>query len=193
MSKLLTIGQPERLKVVFSSTEFSTDCIGDHHSTVTCEIEVTLLFSIPSITQLNRGTIMEALSGECLCGAITYECTESALMAGHCQCTDCQKISGAGHASNIAVPKGSLNISGQLSFHEKVADSGNTVKRGFCPDCGCHIYAENSGMQQFEFIRAGSLHNLELFSPGMVVYARSGASWDHTDPSLPHFETTPEM
>lgn len=134
---------------------------------------------------------MEKISGECLCGAVKYQCTEEAVMAGHCQCTDCQKISGSGHISSIAVPKGSLRIDGKLSFHEKQADSGNIVKRGFCQQCGCHIYAENSGMPQFEFIRAGSLHNLESFKPMMIVYARSGPSWDYTDPSLPKFETMP--
>jgi hypothetical protein len=136
---------------------------------------------------------MPNLSGECLCGHISYSCTEEPVMAGHCQCTDCQKISGAGHIANIAVPRDSLTITGDLAFHEKQAESGNTVKRGFCPKCGSHIYAENSGVPHLEFIRAGSLHDLEKFKPSMVVYASSGASWDHMDPALPKFETMPEM
>ncbi|MFA0812531.1 GFA family protein [Microbulbifer epialgicus] len=136
---------------------------------------------------------MSNLSGACLCGAVSYTCESEAIMAGHCQCTDCQKISGAGHIANIAVHKGSIRISGRLMFHEKRAESGNLVKRGFCPSCGCHIYAENSGMPQLEFLRAGSLHNLEQFSPSMVVYAGSGASWDYMDPKLPKFEKMPEL
>lgn len=136
---------------------------------------------------------MGKLSGECLCGAVEYECAEEAIMAGHCQCTDCQKISGAGHISNIMVPRGSLTIRGSLKFHEKQADSGNIVRRGFCPECGCHIYAENSGMPHFEFIRAGSLRDLEEFRPSVVVFARSGPSWDHMDPALPRFETMPQI
>ncbi|WP_444935671.1 GFA family protein [Microbulbifer sp. JMSA004] len=136
---------------------------------------------------------MSKISGECLCGYISYSCSEEPVMAGHCQCTDCQKISGAGHIANIAIPRGSLTISGDLAFHEKQTDSGNTVRRGFCPRCGSHIYAENSGMLQFEFIRAGSLHDLEQFNPTMVVYAGSGASWDYMDPELQKFEKMPEM
>lgn len=136
---------------------------------------------------------MGKLSGECLCGAVEYECAEEAIMAGHCQCTDCQKISGAGHISSIMVPRGSLTIRGSLKFHEKQADSGNIVRRGFCPECGCHIYAENSGMPHFEFIRAGSLRDLEEFRPSVVVFARSGPSWDHMDPALPRFETMPQI
>ena len=136
---------------------------------------------------------MSNLSGECLCGQVSYSCTEEPCMAGHCQCSDCQKISGAGHAANIAVPRGSLTINGDLAFHEKEAASGNTVKRGFCPQCGSHIYAENSGIPQLEFLRAGSLHDLEKFKPTMVVYASSGASWDHMDSELTKFDTMPEM
>lgn len=136
---------------------------------------------------------MSKISGECLCGDVSYECSQEPVMAGHCQCTDCQKISGAGHIANIAIPRGSLSISGQLAFHEKQAESGNIVKRGFCPNCGSHIYAENSGVPQLEFIRAGSLHDLEQFKPAMVVYSSSAASWDHMDPELPAFEKMPEM
>ncbi|WP_271274210.1 GFA family protein [Aliamphritea hakodatensis] len=136
---------------------------------------------------------MATLTGECLCGEIRYECTREPVMAGHCQCRDCQKISGTGHISSIALPKGSLDIQGTLSFHDKKAASGNIVRRGFCPGCGCHIYAENSGFPQLEFIRAGSLHDPEAFKPGMVVYAGSAASWDYIDPELPAFEAMPEM
>ncbi len=136
---------------------------------------------------------MTTLSGECLCGAINYHCTEAPVIAGHCQCTDCQKMSGTGHSSNMAVPRGGLTIQGRMAFHEQKAESGNIVKRGFCPQCGSHIYAENSGMPHFEFIRAGSLHDIEKFKPTMVVYTSSGAQWDHIDPTLTAFETMPKM
>lgn len=134
---------------------------------------------------------METLSGECLCGAVSYECPEAPIMAVHCQCTDCQKLSGTGHQSSIIVPRGSVTLVGSLSFHEKKADSGNVIRRGFCPECGCHMYAENSGFPEFEFLRAGTLRNLESFEAGMVVFARSGASWDILDPALPKFDTMP--
>ena len=135
---------------------------------------------------------MEKLSGECLCVAVSFECSEDAVLAGHCQCSDCQKISGTGHASNIGVPKGSMTVKGTLSYHEHKADSGNTVKRGFCPNCGCDIYIENSGLPMFEFLRAGSLHNLELYNPTMLVYAKQGVSWDTIDPALTVFEGMPD-
>ena len=134
---------------------------------------------------------MEKLSGSCLCGAVRYTCSQSSVMAGHCHCNDCQKISGAGHTSNIAVPKGSTSIMGELRYFEHQADSGNTVTRGFCPQCACDIYIENSGMTDLEFLRAGSLDNLEQFKPQLAVYACRSASWDPVDKSLTVFEKMP--
>ena len=136
---------------------------------------------------------MDKLSGECLCGAVSFTCSEDALLAGHCQCTDCQKISGAGHLSNIGVPKGSVTVKGELSYHEHTADSGNVVRRGFCSKCGCDIHIENSGIPQYDFLRAGSLHDLELFKPTLVVFSKSGVSWDYLDPTLQYFEGMPGM
>ena len=135
---------------------------------------------------------MEKLSGSCLCGAVTYSCSQSPVMTGHCHCNDCQQISGAGHASNIAVPKGSTSINGELSHFEHQADSGNTVRRGFCPQCACDIYIENSGMPDLEFLRAGSLDNLEQFKPQFAVYASRSASWDPVDTSLTVFDKMPD-
>lgn len=134
---------------------------------------------------------MDTVTGECLCGQLQYRCEAQAIMAGHCQCTDCQKMSGSGHASSIAFPAGSLKITGEMSTYQKKADSGNIVTRGFCPNCGSQVHATNTGYEQFEFIRAGSLHNLEHFKPTMVVYAKSAASWDSTDPELVHFDEMP--
>ncbi|MGD8110851.1 GFA family protein [Vibrio sp. TRT 21S02] len=136
---------------------------------------------------------MKGISGRCLCGEVRYTCSKPVVMAGYCQCKDCQKLSGTGHTANIAVPKGSLSFVGELAYHQKQADSGNTITRGFCPKCGSHIYASNNGMSEFEFIRAGSLDDLELFKPSMVVYASSGASWDHLSQELPKFDKMPEL
>jgi hypothetical protein len=74
--------------------------------------------------------------GGCLCGAIRYEIAAEPMLAGHCQCHDCQHQTGGGHASFMAVPADALKLTGALRFYESTADSGNTIRRGFCPTCG---------------------------------------------------------
>jgi len=133
------------------------------------------------------------IKGGCACGAIRYEIAAEPIMAGHCQCRDCQHATGGGHASMIAFPKAAAKVSGSPKFHDVKADSGNTASRGFCPSCGSFVMARNSGMPDMVMIAAGSLDDPSVFKPQMVVYTRSAQPWDRMDPELPKFASLPEM
>ena len=39
------------------------------------------------------------IEGGCLCGAVRYEANAEPAFAVHCYCRQCQRITGAGHAS----------------------------------------------------------------------------------------------
>lgn len=132
-------------------------------------------------------------TGGCLCGAIRYECSAEPVMAEHCQCLDCQKQSGTGHASGMLVPKGALKITGTAKYYETKADSGNTVARGFCPNCGIPVFSRSTGMQDMTFLVVGSLDDPSEFRPGMVVYTSCAQPWDVVDPALPRFPKMPPM
>jgi hypothetical protein len=133
------------------------------------------------------------LTGGCECGAIRYECSAAPIMAGHCHCRSCRKASGAGHASHVMVPKAAMTIAGDARFYERTADSGNTVRRGFRPNCGAPDYAESSGWPDMLTLWAGSLDDPALFRPAMIVYADDAPSWDRIDPALPSYPSTPEQ
>jgi hypothetical protein len=132
------------------------------------------------------------LSGGCECGGIRYECSAEPIMAAHCHCRACRKASGTGHGSHVLVPRAAVRITGDARFYQRPADSGNTVRRAFCPSCGASVYGESSGWPDMMTLRAGSLDNPELFRPGMIVYAAAAPSWDHMDPALPSSPTMPE-
>ena len=130
-------------------------------------------------------------TGGCDCGAIRYECTGEPVVAGHCQCRDCQRFSGAGHLSLMMMPKGAVTVTGEPKFYAKPADSGNMVYRGFCPNCGSSVLGKNSGMSDLIFLLAGSLDDPSVFEPTVVVYTERGHAWDHLDPSLMKFPLMP--
>jgi hypothetical protein len=134
-----------------------------------------------------------AIKGGCLCGAVRYESQAEPIMAGHCQCLDCQKDSGTGHASHVMFPKAVVTISGPTKEYRSRADSGNTVTRSFCTNCGSPIYGTSTGFPDMITVRAGSLDDPGLFKPQMVVYAVRGRAWDGVDPALPRFERMPPM
>jgi hypothetical protein len=74
--------------------------------------------------------------GGCRCGGIRYEIAAEPVLAGQCQCLDCQRETGGGHSSFMGFPADAVELAGTPQFHEVKADNDNTVRRGFCPTCG---------------------------------------------------------
>jgi hypothetical protein len=83
---------------------------------------------------------------------------------------DCRKSSGTGHCTHVVIPE---DVTGAVTFYDRPADSGNIVRRGFCPTCGSPVYSKNLGMPGVVFPRASSLDDPEIAKPQMVVYATS--------------------
>lgn len=131
------------------------------------------------------------LSGGCLCGAVRYETADEPKIVGHCHCVDCRKSSGTGHCTHVGTVMDALKVIGDLHFYERDADSGNNVRRGFCPNCGCAVYSTNSGYPGMAFIRASSLDDPDAIVPNVRVYASRAPSWDHMDSTLPSFDEMP--
>lgn len=133
----------------------------------------------------------EPLTGGCHCGAVRYEALAEPMYPGHCQCTNCRRLGGTGHASLFALPADTVRITGETRTYDYAADSGNTVTRHFCPTCGTGVYNTNSGMQGLITPFASTLDDPTRFQPGMVVFASSAVPWDHVEPGLHRFERMP--
>jgi hypothetical protein len=77
------------------------------------------------------------INGGCACKSIRYECTVSPLGMRYCHCCDCQNTSGTDHSTVFAVPVSAVTITGKPKYYESLSSTGITVRRGFCPECGC--------------------------------------------------------
>lgn len=135
----------------------------------------------------------EPISGGCFCRAVRYHSSASPLDALICQCRDCQYDSGTGHSCQVMLPKRSLVITGNIKMFDAVADSGNAIRRGFCPACGSSLLYETAAFPKAVFVTAGSLDDPSRFAPSMVLYTASAQAWDRIDPSLPTFAGMPEL
>jgi len=129
--------------------------------------------------------------GGCLCGAIRYETAGEPMFGGQCQCLDCQHETGGGHANFMAFPAEAVNLTGTPRFHEVKSESGNTVRRGFCPTCGSPVVAATSGLRGVTTISAGSLDDPSVFKPQFFCYTSRWHAWDRVDPALPSFPKMP--
>ena len=131
------------------------------------------------------------LSGGCACGAVCYEVSGAPVSSVQCQCHDCQRATGSGHVNAMAFPQAVVILTCELRYHEVRSDSGNTVSRGFCPNCGAPVMWKFAGNPELRAIMVGSLDDPSGFSPQMVFYTSRGHAWDRLDPALPKFDTLP--
>jgi len=127
---------------------------------------------------------MNHYEGGCACGAIRYEVRAASQFSFHCQCRQCQRITGSGHASQFMVPKEAVSLRGELTYYDQRAESGNSVSSGFCPTCGSPILKRSSGHPEVLFFHAASLDDPSLFKPQKIVWSASKQPWDYVDPNL---------
>lgn len=125
------------------------------------------------------------LTGGCACGAIRYECKASPEFTLICQCRQCQRISGSGHAAQFVATAASTAVHGEVKYYQQTSDAGNTVSSGFCADCGSPVLKTSSAYPQYLVFHAATLDDPGAYQPQMVVYSQFKQPWDHVDPSLP--------
>jgi hypothetical protein len=134
---------------------------------------------------------MPRISGGCLCGAITYQAHCDIARIINCHCSDCQRATGAVHATLIFVPEAEVKITGYpKSFHHS-ADSGAAMTKRFCEFCGTQLFSVNSNRPGTIGIRAGTLDDKSLVRPMMNIYLDSAVPSTPIDPALPQYRRMP--
>ena len=133
----------------------------------------------------------EKAVGGCLCGAIRYEVTGPVIFCSQCCCKDCQKATGTGHTTIFGVHQSQLDMHGTPKTYTNAGDSGGSVTRHFCGECGGRLYTSGDMPGEVVILQAGSLDDPNLISPNEVIYVKDAVAWDVFDPSLPRFETLP--
>lgn len=128
---------------------------------------------------------MTPLTGGCACGAVRYTLAAEPGFSFHCQCRQCQRASGGGHASLFIVPQAAASVTGEVRYFDQTADDGATVSRGFCPNCGSPVLGRTTGSPEVVLVAAASLDEPARFRPQRVVFHAGAQPWDHVDPALP--------
>lgn len=138
-----------------------------------------------------RDPVKSPITGGCLCGALRYSAEAEPLVMVACQCLDCQKDSGTGHACHVLFPRAAVTVTGAASFWPMRGDSGTIKTRAFCPTCGTPVYGTFEAQPGLFAVRAASLDDPSLYQPKFVAYHSRAQAWDHLDPALPRFDTMP--
>jgi hypothetical protein len=120
---------------------------------------------------------MREMSGSCLCGQVKYAANAEPALVAVCHCKNCQKQAGTAFTVVVAIPKSAISIQGRIKTFNDTGDSGQPVRRNFCPECGSPITSEVAIMPDLTFIKAGTLDDTSWLDPKMHVYCESAQHW----------------
>lgn len=75
-------------------------------------------------------------TGSCLCGGVSFTAKEMGTAAAACHCSSCRKWGGSAFME--------VNCGAEVDFegsdHLSVYDSSEWAERGFCSQCGSHLF-----------------------------------------------------
>ena len=131
-------------------------------------------------------------TGGCLCGKVRYATDADPLFSGNCHCKDCQRTSGGPYTPAMLFPKAAMTITGTPKFFDTKADSGRTIARGFCADCGSQLFSRLEFMPDIIGIKAGTLDDAALYKPVMDIWTASAAPWDEMNAEIPKHPASPQ-
>ena len=134
---------------------------------------------------------MNHLSGGCMCGEIQFDTTADPAFAANCHCKDCRQATGAAYATISFVSTNQIAIKGTPKLFEHTSDSGNTLTKHFCGNCGSTLFTSNSGREGMLGIMAGVVSNIEDVKPQINVFVSSKIPSTPLDNNIPAHEKMP--
>jgi hypothetical protein len=85
----------------------------------------------------------------------------------------------------MVVPTDALKLTqAEPKYYAVTADSGHTVSRGFCPECGSILFGKVAENPAIMIVSAVSQNDSRLFQPVADIWTSSAQPWDYMDPAL---------
>ncbi|HET6608583.1 MAG TPA: GFA family protein [Rhodopila sp.] len=134
---------------------------------------------------------MPAISGRCVCGAVTYSATAEPIFSGVCHCKTCQRATGSAFGAVVAVPAPSLTVKGDVTQYDGIGDSGQATHRSFCPVCGSNIAMMADIMSGVVMLPIGTLDDTSWVKPTVQIYCQAEQGWLDLGGDMQRFEGMP--
>ncbi len=124
-------------------------------------------------------------TGKCLCGAVSYEITAEPVMTAICHCKNCQRQAGSVLSVIVGLPRDGIEISGTTKTYDDTADTGQSVKRIFCPECGSPLFTDAENAPELWFVKAGTLDDTSWLEPQVQFWKDSKQDWYELGDTIP--------
>jgi hypothetical protein len=133
------------------------------------------------------------LTGQCLCGSVSYTVDAEPLAQAICHCSDCQRQTSSPFSAVVVVPLQALSVEGETlaKFVTIDGDRGQETTRHFCSGCGSPLYSLSPASPDFAFLKAGSLDDGSWIEPTIEVWTSSAQPWAPRFEGSTRFERSP--
>ncbi|MEO9601152.1 GFA family protein [Parasphingorhabdus sp.] len=131
------------------------------------------------------------MTGQCLCGTVSYKIEGDLQMCGVCHCKNCQRQAGSSYSVLFAVADEQIEISGNLTTYDDHSDSGNVVHRHFCGTCGSPVKTSLPTQPGMTYIKAGTLDDTSVLQPQIHFWTGSKQPWVEIDANVAQMEGNP--
>jgi hypothetical protein len=126
------------------------------------------------------------VTGGCLCQAVRYTINAEPIVIRECWCRVCQYLGAGSSAVNACFPSAAVQVEGALTHYHSRADSGNRMRRSFCPACGTPVFSAAESRPHLVFVRVGTLDEHGAVRPDVAIWTASAPRWACIDPGIPH-------
>lgn len=133
----------------------------------------------------------DKIQGACLCGSVTFELDNAFRYFHLCHCTQCQKMTGSAHASNLFTVYDNIQWISGVEKVKRYDYRDRDFSNAFCLECGSHLpYTSKSG--KFLIVPAGSLNRPPHLSVQDNIFWCERANWYDEAINTTKFEKFPE-
>ncbi|GAC06759.1 GFA family protein [Paraglaciecola chathamensis] len=134
---------------------------------------------------------MKKITGSCLCGSVQFECNDSIESFHLCHCTQCQKVTGSSHASNLFTAVNNIQwLKGSASI-KRYNVPGRNISNAFCGECGSALpYVSLSGKALV--IPAGCLDTTPDIMPSSHIFYAERAPWFESAMVCKKYDSMPD-
>jgi hypothetical protein len=132
-----------------------------------------------------------AISGSCLCGAVTFEIARAVGPFELCHCSRCRKASGSAFVAGLGVRTEDFRMlmgAELISRYEApVREAPPPYRTAFCSRCGSPVPDPPPGAKWFE-IAAGTLDGDPGVRPDRHIFVEHKSAWFEIPDALPQLD-----
>ena len=133
---------------------------------------------------------MKKLTGQCLCGQITYEVKGALGPIVNCHCLLCRRWHGSAFRTRSAVESKNFKWLQGEEFLSKYRSSARIIKT-FCSVCGSNLISLLEDNPDFIGLPIGGLEQDPGGRPEMHIFVGSKSPWHDITDDLPQYDEWP--